>query len=364
MEAKRSKTKLVVSLLALGSTLTFLAFCMAGDSDPGTLPARGILADAQPITSLPYPINESGSYILDETLTHTNRYTNAIEVNADNVTIDLAGYSIIGPSSTSGTSNGIHMNGRKNVEIRNGTITRFGKNGIYEENGDVAVGHRVISVRIISNGGSGINLNGANHTVKDCTVSLNGLAEGDWWAGISCGYACSVTGNTVFENGAGNVVHMFGVDGIATGSGCTITDNTVALNETVGIFPYHGCTITGNTSHGNGLAGIYVNGNGCLVKGNTLQLNADCNITVASTHNTIEENLVTASNYGIWFVEPGNFYTNNRAFGNTTNYKDAPAPGSSGNGGGNVAYATSGVNNNAELQKNVERNMQIRLSTE
>jgi parallel beta-helix repeat protein len=365
MEAKRSKTKLVVSLLVLGSTLTFLVFCMAGDPDPGIPSGPVLLSDAQPIPNLPYTISEPGSYHLDQNMTHSSRYTDAIEVNADDVTIDLMGHSLIGRSSTSGTSNGIYMNGRKNVEIRNGTVTKFGNNGIWEEDtGDTASGHRVIGVRVVSNGGSGIDLNGADHTVKDCTASGNGLAEGDHWAGIICGYACLVTGNTVFNNGTEDVVHTHGVDGIATDAGCTITDNTIALNETAGIWPYHGCTITGNTSFNNGFAGIYVSGNGSLVRGNTLRWNGFCNIIVDGTHNAIEENLLTASLCGIWFMESGNFYANNRALDNAVNYDDAPAPGSSGDGGGNVAYITLDANNNAELQKNVQKNMQKRLRTE
>jgi hypothetical protein len=138
MKAKRSKTKLVVILLTLGSTLTFLAFCMAGDPDLGvpTAPGPGISVQAQLISSLPLTIDESGSYYLDQNMRHSSRYTDAIEVNADDVTIDLRGHSLIGRSSSSGTSNGIYMNGRKNVEIRNGTITNFGNNGILEEDTD------------------------------------------------------------------------------------------------------------------------------------------------------------------------------------------------------------------------------------
>lgn len=357
MEAKRSKTKLVVSLLALGSTLAFLAFCMAGDSDlsiPTVLESE-ISVQAQLISSVPLTISQPGSYYLDQNMTHTNRYTNAIEVNADNVTIDLMGYSLIGPSSTSGTSNGIHMNGRKNVEIRNGTVTRFGNKGIYEENIG-AVGHRVISVRVVSNGSSGINLIGAGHTIKNCTVSLNGLADSDVCAGIDCGYASSVTGNTVFKNGEGNTQ---GVDGITIGRGSTIADNIVAFSQRSGIWSRHGCTITGNTCYDNGTTGIYVSGNGSLVKGNTLRFNGNTNITVDGTHNAIEENLVTNSVAGIWFKVSGNFYTNNRALDNNINYDSAP--GGSGDGGGNVAYSILGANSYPELQDNLEKEMQIRF---
>ena len=54
--------------------------------------------------------------------------------------------------------------------------------------------------------------------------------------------------------------------------------------------------------------------------------------------NTIEENLVSGSTFGIYFEETGNFYANNRASQNTTNYMKAPSSGSPGNGGGNAAF--------------------------
>ncbi|MHC4808637.1 MAG: hypothetical protein ACYTBX_20570, partial [Planctomycetota bacterium] len=159
MKAERTKRKLVLSLLALGSTLTFLAFCMAEDPDPGIPSGPVMQSDAQPIPNLPYTISESGSYCLTQNLIHTDESTNAIEVNADNVTIDLCGYSIIGPTTTHNeTCSGIYMDGRKNVEIRNGTITNFPNNGIFEADTGVvseASGHRVIDVRVTSIGAHG-----------------------------------------------------------------------------------------------------------------------------------------------------------------------------------------------------------------
>ncbi|MHC4631817.1 MAG: hypothetical protein ACYS9C_11190, partial [Planctomycetota bacterium] len=110
MKAERTKTKLVLSLLALGSTLTFVAFCMAEDPDPGIPSGPVLQSDAQPIPNLPYTISESGSYCLTQNLIHTDQLTNAIEVNADNVTIDLCGYSLIGPAATHNeTCSGIYM---------------------------------------------------------------------------------------------------------------------------------------------------------------------------------------------------------------------------------------------------------------
>jgi hypothetical protein len=57
-----------------------------------------------PISSLPYTISAAGSYYLTGNLTAD---ANGILVDANNVTIDLAGFSLIGPGS--GTSYGVYM---------------------------------------------------------------------------------------------------------------------------------------------------------------------------------------------------------------------------------------------------------------
>ena len=353
METKKQKTRLVVSLLALGSILTFLAFCMAGDSDPGVPSEPPILAEAQPIPGLPYTINQPSSYYFTQNLSHTDRYTNAIEVNADNVTIDLAGYSLIGPSATSGTSNGIHMNGRKNVEIRNGTITGFGNNGVYEENQNGAKGHKVTGIRVVSNGGNGISLAGGGHLITGCTASLNCLAEGNWWGGIRCGYETTVTCN---------VVHANSSNGIVTDGGCMISDNTIGDNSGVGIFAFNGCTVTRNTIMGN-FHGIYANADGILVRENTVRWAQDAGIFVEGMHNAIEENLTTACNVGIYFQTSGHFYANNRAFGNTVNYGGL-LPTGSGNGGGNIGFGTVAGNMNAEIQMSAQQAVRDTFGTE
>jgi hypothetical protein len=91
-----------------------------------------------PISSLPFTIDTPGSYYLTGDLTSTGH---GIIVEADHVTIDLNGFSLIG--SDSGIYSGIYMVERSNVEIRNGTVTGFKGGGIDEWNGK---GHRVISV--------------------------------------------------------------------------------------------------------------------------------------------------------------------------------------------------------------------------
>jgi parallel beta-helix repeat protein len=335
MKPERTKTKLVLSLLALGSTLTFLAFCMAEDPDPGIPSGPVLQSDAQPIPNLPYTISESGSYRLTQNLIHTDESTNAIEVNADNVTIDLGGYSIIGPTTVHNeTCSGIYMDGRKNVEIRNGTITNFPNNGISGLDTGViseASGHRVIDIRVRLIGAHGIILSGSNHTVRDCTVTQTQISIEQGFGAITCGQMSTVIGNVVSEN---NIV------GIRTGGGCMIRDNTLA-NCTFGIIPESGSSVIDNTISFMVGDGIWIRDvEGCLIKGNTLRGNGRNGINVEAFDSVIEENLVTLSDEsGIYFVYPQNVYANNRALFNGTNY-GGEVPTGVFDGGGNIGAGT------------------------
>jgi len=71
------------------------------------------------------------------------------------------------------------------------------------------------------------------------------------------------------------------------------------------------------------------------VRGNTLNNNLQNNIYVGNIDNAIEENLVTDSSNGIYFNVAGNFYANNRASGNTTDYANTAGQT---DGGGNASF--------------------------
>ena len=81
------------------------------------------------ITSVPYTITQPGFYFLTGNLTY-NGTGNAITVSANNVTLDLMGFSLSYTGSAA-QPNGIFMTGRSNVEIRNGSIIGFWT-GVFE----------------------------------------------------------------------------------------------------------------------------------------------------------------------------------------------------------------------------------------
>lgn len=344
MKAEKTKGKFVLSLFVLGCSLTFVALCKADDPDPNMPPERVIQPGAQPILELPYEINEPGSYCLTQNLIHTDRYTNAIVVDANNVTIDLGGYSIIGPTiSYNETCNGIYMDMCTNVEIRNGTLTNFPNRGIFSDITDAngfASGIRVISVRVTSMGGEGIFLNGLNHTIRNCMVTNTQLELEQGYGGITCGSFSSVTDN---------VVSRHFITSIQTLTGCTIRNNTISQCS-YGIIPGDACNIIDNTISFT-FDGIWISEMaGCLVKGNTLRENAGYGINVEGFDNAIEENLVTSSEVGIYFAYNQNVFANNRALYNGANF-GGRIPTGIYDGGGNIGAGTFvGGNVGAGLQ--------------
>ena len=348
MKTEKRKGKLVLNLLALGCTLTFIAFCKADDPDPNIPPEPIIQPGAQPILELPCEINEPGSYCLTQNLIHTDRYTNAIVVDANNVTIDLGGYSIIGPTTAyNETCNGIYMDGRNNVEIRNGTITNFPNRGIFSDitdMNDIASGHRIISVRVTSMGAEGIVLWGLHHTIKNCTVTNTQLELEEGYGGITCGSLSSVIDN---------VTSRHFITGIQTGTGCTVHNNTVA-ECSFGIIPGDACSINDNTIFFT-FDGILISErSGCLIKGNTLRENNGYGINIEGFDNAIEENLVTSSEVGIYFAYNQNVFANNRALYNGTNF-GGRIPTGIYDGGGNIGAGTFvGGNVGAGLQLKVK----------
>jgi hypothetical protein len=147
------KTK--ISVLVLAGALLF-GFQAALAQELYVVVAGGV---GKKITSLPYTISEPGFYYVTKNLTLASGH--GITVNADDVTIDLMGFSLTGNSSYIG----IKMSQRKNVAIRNGTL-RGWYYGIYESN--YGTSHQVSNVRIEENT-YGVKLTGGNHLVQGCT---------------------------------------------------------------------------------------------------------------------------------------------------------------------------------------------------
>ena len=90
-----------------------------------TLPARAETINCTPITSLPATIDTQGLHCLTGNLATSQTSGNAIEITANNVTLDLNGWKVGGQGAGAGTQAGGISSAAVNVTVRNGIVRGF-----------------------------------------------------------------------------------------------------------------------------------------------------------------------------------------------------------------------------------------------
>lgn len=328
---------LITLLISLTAALVVAPNARAGDLEPPGPPGPTMkplpeLEPRIPIFQDHVPLNivEPGSYYLVSNLEYGDTSGAAITISVDDVTLDLMGFSLHGPGKLSGGGDGIRFDGRSNVEIRNGLVRDFGGSGIVSLPIEEIPGkaHRILNVRSIANGGSGIYLEGSEALIRDCTASENGASG----IGLSPGDGSVIAGNRIRGNGGYGIF----------ASGSLIQNNVATNNWWSGIYASSSCTVAWNTlaqnnSEGStGLGGITVAGSGNLVRNNTVTDSGYANILVQWESNVLEANSLLGSSYGIKISASGNFYAENRSTYASVEHFDAAAGNT--DGGGNTAY--------------------------
>ena len=242
-------------------------------------------AEGTVITRLPYTINNPGFYYLTRNLTYSPGFgtTSGIAVLSDDVTIDLMGFSLIGPGNNQGHAISLYdaasSNGHSNVEIRNGTLRNWNE-GI--STADNCSNNRAINVRTENCILSGINLqgSGSGNLIQGCTAV--GSTYQDVGTGITI-IGGLATGNTVINCtkgivGYGTISNNFvsncskvGIDCFGGGGGSIIGNTVVATAGTpIGIdisFNNNPVLVTQNAVSGTGTH--FVAGSGTVNVANT-----------------------------------------------------------------------------------------------
>ena len=246
---------------------------------------------------------------------------------------------------------------RNNSIIKNNTIKNFTLNGIqcYENN----IVHnntinRTTNYAICATDGTTVSGNTVNHVVysilnyaikvsdycivKDNIVRMEPDAKDDDCTGIYTGVGCLISGNVITDclrsgifvshrsKVVGNNISMCGHNGISASGQDEISQNIICESGYVTTYPYYGIA----TSFGNNLIR-----DNHLVANGLVSSNIGGNIHVMGKGNCVIGNLVNDAKVGLqFFYTTGNFFAENRATNNTTDF----ITGSNTDGGNNYSF--------------------------
>lgn len=209
-------------------------------------------------------INKPGNYRLIDNITVTDLNKAVITITAENVTLDLNGYSILGPVRCQGDGTTRYLNTTCSISSVNPSIPVTGNEtgiGIQVSSNSVVIRNGTVR----GMGASGISINGNFLAVIDHVI-----AEENGGHGIDL-YLGKLT-NSVSRFNGGSGVHFCDCGG---GGQSVITGNVIERNRQIGIRTGAGI-VKDNFILYNGEQGVYVNGSGnnvANVVDNTVQFN-------------------------------------------------------------------------------------------
>ena len=180
-----------------------------------------------------FRITAPGSYYLTKNLTGESGKV-GILVAADNVTIDLNGFTLAGAGNSRGIDTPAGSSGPENTTVRNGTVTNWGIGARLRDKA------RVEKVSFLRNVGSGLSC-GEAALIVDCVATNNGES------GIAAGRS-SIIRSTV--------AHANTLIGIAAGTSSAVINCTANLNGAFGIQAQDHSTVQGCAADGNLSTGI------------------------------------------------------------------------------------------------------------
>ena len=178
----------------------------------------------------PYKITKAGSYRLSSNLI-VPAGKDGIDIMADNVGLDLNGFTILGPGTCTG---------------RGATLTCSGNSGgtgVSSSNNNVSVRNGFVR----GMGNWGVSINGRQTVVEEVQASQNGTSGASQLVGIA------VYGGIVRRCVAS---YNYG-DGISGGSVMEANESGFNRNNGIVVFGTPGTTV-GNSSHENGAFGAFL----------------------------------------------------------------------------------------------------------
>lgn len=314
-----------------------------------------------------FRISQPGSYYLTANVLG-QAGKNGIEIAADNVTLDLNGFTLDG-QNLAGALSGVTVEGLVLLNVvKNGLVVRWPGSGINLDGAAADPGKRIENIIARGNGSNGIN-GGDSCTIVDC------VAIGNTGTGIIASTASTIRSCVARENGAaGIVINASGTiisstarlnvgngftcglgvsltncaaiqntsDGFQLDTGSTATNCSAFDNDGNGFFVVSNGVFTGCASNANGLNGFSLNNgslltnsvassnnqhgvtttSSTLIRGNLFRSNGTttvaANIHVSGSEGRIEDNHCVQSDYGLWIIGTRNLVVRNTSAGATT----------------------------------------------
>jgi hypothetical protein len=223
----------------------------AGDLDPPGAPAptdlpmielppidvtgevRTLIPEPGESVTFPIVIDEAGSYLLTQNLT-VDDSTDCIRIDANNVTLDLNGFSLINTEGNSTTSSGISMESQLNVTIRNGSIAGFFYGVEVETSSMVTV--EDLRLQACKSRGISLGINSSTAgTVRRCQVNQTGGSLGpespnEVYGIYFLGGQCLIEDNVVSNVLESPVQDSFGIFEVA-GTGWVLRNRVINAEQ-------------------------------------------------------------------------------------------------------------------------------------
>jgi hypothetical protein len=324
------------------------------------------------VSEIPERLDWPCSVKLAGTLLCPTTGVHGLTVNADDVTIDMDGHTLVGPGEGSGS--GIYQSDdRRNLTVRNGKAIHWrgvGQAGFFTEGS----GNRLSDLQATTNR-YGLYA-GFGCLLSDCAAQGN-IGIGIFVESGNTISGCSAQSNTqvgilaLYENTiSGCAARYNGSDGIAVGHGNTLSRCTVKGNLHSGIGADSWNTLSECSATRNGASGIQASfGNilsDCAAGGNLAEgirlgtanravgnicIDNASGIRATGSDNRIDGNSCKSGNYGVRVEYVGNFIARNTCSGGVTNWSvvagnvclvvnAATAGAISGNAGGTAPGST------------------------
>ncbi len=247
------------------------------------------------LCEIPESLDWSCSVRLAGSLVCSREGTNGITVNADDVSIDMAGHTLAGPGAASGS--GIQQDSvHSNLRVYNGVLRGWrgsGQAGLRAE----GIGVRAENISVVSNY-MGM-LVGGHASVRDCTADSN-ESDGIYASILSTLDRCRARLN--------------GGNGLGAGTGAMVTECRAEYNGGAGLSIANASSISGCAVHYNVGDGIWVTDD-CVVTRCFSAYNSFLNTggsgIRAGTGNRLEENSSFESERGFRIYGCGNFIAGN-----------------------------------------------------